>query len=331
VKDIKTNITIPEEILLKILRIAVKAPSGHNTQAWKFDVYNEYIEIRPDYSRTLPAADPEHYELYISLGCALENTVIAAAYYGYEAKSEIKSDADGFFVQIRLNKNDDITKPDLFAYIDKRQSTRNAYLDKSVPEEALKRLNDFSKPEGINLRMLLSGSEIDRLRPYIKAALEKQFSNSDLKKELARWMRYSEKEAMRKGDGLWVACNGLPAMGRFIGRLVIKYMVSAKSENKRWQKLIGNTAGFALFSVEKHEPEHWIKLGRAFQHFALLSAQTGLKHAHVNMPCQVPEVRSQMASDFGTVPAVPLLLIRFGYSKAMPYSYRRNVHEFIDG
>jgi nitroreductase len=61
---------ISEEIYLKIVRSAIKAPSGHNTQPWLFTKGENEIFIKPDFSRALPIADPENRELFISLGCA---------------------------------------------------------------------------------------------------------------------------------------------------------------------------------------------------------------------------------------------------------------------
>ena len=71
--------------LREIVRYATLAPSGHNTQPWKFAVAENTIRIFPDYDRQLPVVDPEHRELFISLGCALENLVVAAAGAGYAA------------------------------------------------------------------------------------------------------------------------------------------------------------------------------------------------------------------------------------------------------
>ena len=41
------------------------------------------IEIHPDYARSLLVIDPDHRELWISLGCALENLAVAARASGY--------------------------------------------------------------------------------------------------------------------------------------------------------------------------------------------------------------------------------------------------------
>lgn len=66
-----------------MLELAVKAPSGHNTQSWLFRVGEDRIEILPDLDRALPVVDPDHRELFISLGCAAENLYMAAEAKGH--------------------------------------------------------------------------------------------------------------------------------------------------------------------------------------------------------------------------------------------------------
>ena len=62
------------------VRLAALAPNGHNAQAWTFRAVNdEQLLLSPDFSRRLAVVDPADRELYISLGCALENLTIAAA------------------------------------------------------------------------------------------------------------------------------------------------------------------------------------------------------------------------------------------------------------
>ena len=72
----------------EIIHYATLAPSGHNTQPQKFSIKNNSILIYPDYSRRLLVVDPDDHALFISLGCALENLIIAANHMGYSAKVE---------------------------------------------------------------------------------------------------------------------------------------------------------------------------------------------------------------------------------------------------
>ena len=75
---------------LFMIEQAVKAPSGHNTQPWLFKTGETEIEIRPDFTKSLPVVDPDNRELFVSLGCAAENLCIAASHKGYRTKVAIE-------------------------------------------------------------------------------------------------------------------------------------------------------------------------------------------------------------------------------------------------
>lgn len=68
---------------IQIASYASKAPSGHNTQPWKFHIADNTITVIPNFEVALPVVDGNNRELFISLGCAVENLSIAANHFGY--------------------------------------------------------------------------------------------------------------------------------------------------------------------------------------------------------------------------------------------------------
>ena len=68
---------------IQIASYASKAPSGHNTQPWKFNITDSTITVLPNLDVALPVVDRNNRELFISLGCATENLCIAAEAKGY--------------------------------------------------------------------------------------------------------------------------------------------------------------------------------------------------------------------------------------------------------
>jgi hypothetical protein len=65
----------------ELVRSATLAASGHNTQPWIFAITESAIEIRPDYTRRLPAVDPNDRELWISLvGTELPQVLVRFGY-----------------------------------------------------------------------------------------------------------------------------------------------------------------------------------------------------------------------------------------------------------
>lgn len=65
-----------------LIRYALLAPSSHNTQPWQFRIADDRVDVFMDEGRWLKVADKDQRELHISIGCALENLLIAAKHFG---------------------------------------------------------------------------------------------------------------------------------------------------------------------------------------------------------------------------------------------------------
>jgi nitroreductase len=67
-----------------LLRYAILAPSVRNSQPWAFSVQQDRIHVLADLARRQAVGDADRRELYISLGCALENLLVAAEHFGFQ-------------------------------------------------------------------------------------------------------------------------------------------------------------------------------------------------------------------------------------------------------
>jgi hypothetical protein len=84
-----------------------------------------------------------------------------------------------------------------------------------------------------------------------------------------------------------------------------------------------------VFFGAKADPEHWVRVGRACQRFALQATALGLKHAFVNQPVEVADLRPNLAALTGMAGRRPDLVMRIGYGPTMPMSPRRNVEAVL--
>src|ERR1700737_652401 len=77
---------------LNLVRAAVLAASAHNTQPWILRLTTNRVDLYAVTARNIGTIDSLRREMYISLGCALENLVVAADAYGLRSSVQLAPD-----------------------------------------------------------------------------------------------------------------------------------------------------------------------------------------------------------------------------------------------
>ena len=303
------------------IRLAMLAANSHNTQAWSFHVTEGRIYIRPDYMRRTVVVDPDDHHLFVSLGCAAENLGLAASDGGHAGELSFDSSKNGGLIY-DFRTGEKIASP-LLGAITQRQSTRNIYDGETVPAFNLALLSNAAKIAGVDVVIVSDRLQIDRLRDMVIAANTVQISDAAYLLELKSWLRYNPREALTKGDGLYSATSGSPNLPDWLGPMMVDLTYSAKSENDKYAKQLDSSSGIAVFVAKIEDREHWTKVGRCCQRFALQATALGLKTAFMNQPVEVAKFRSDLATLIGMPGRRPDIVMRFGYGSLMPYSARR--------
>jgi hypothetical protein len=315
-----------QDTLIEIIRCATLAPSGHNTQPWKFALQGQTVRILPDFTRRLPVVDPDDRELYISLGCALENLRLAAQQNGFQSLIDYFPAEDSDCLRVKLQSEPTLPADPLFDAIARRQCTRSEYNGKPVPPADLKRLVELPLEADVSLNIFSEAGQIDRLVEAINAGNRQQFTNPDFMDELITWIRFNEAEATRTQDGLFSRCSGNPTVPRWIGKLFLK-MSGADSTVKSDEKKVRSSAGMAVIATQADDRAAWVKAGQVYERFALTAASMTVRNAFMNQPVEVPELRAQLQNSMDLGAARPQLVLRFGYAEEMPRSLRRPVNQ----
>src|SRR6266540_575997 len=71
------------ETLRGAIALATRAPSVHNTQPWRWLLGDSTVHLMADWTRQLPATDPDGRDLLISCGTALHHLRVALAALGW--------------------------------------------------------------------------------------------------------------------------------------------------------------------------------------------------------------------------------------------------------
>lgn len=315
--------------LPELVRCATLAPNGHNTQPWRFAPGTESVRILPDFTRRTPAVDPDDHHLYVSLGCAAENFALAARRHGRDCALLLHSDGDGTTIDCMLDATRhmpaDARDRVLFAAIPLRQSTRSVYDGTAVSAADLAQLADAARIEGVELILITEPAKRETVLAQVIAGNSQQMDDPAFVDELRAWIRFDAASALQRGDGLFAACSGNPVLPDWIGRRMFGLVFRKSSENDKYAAQIRSSAGIAVFVGARADHEHWIRVGRSFQRFALQATALGLRHAHINQPVEVPAIRAEFTRWLGVGERRPDLVIRFGRAPALPMSMRRPV------
>lgn len=328
--DAMTRLRAPlpaEPEMTDLIRYATLAANGHNTQPWKFKVSSDAVSILPDFTRSTAIVDPDDHHLYVGLGCAAENLLIAAAAHGRPGAAHVDG-SGGTQIDIDLASAPPRETP-LYAAIPQRQSTRTAFDSQPVSAEDIRTLEIAAREDGVDLQIMTAAIELENVLDYVVQGNSAQMQDPTFVAELRDWIRFSPSQALAANDGLFAACSGNPVLPAWIGETMFGLVFTQSTENEKYRDQIRSSVGIAVFTGDRADPEHWIKVGRSFQRFALQATALGIRIAHINQPVEVPAVRAEFSQWLGIGAKRPDLVVRFGRAAPLPMSARRPVSEVL--
>lgn len=147
--------------------------------------------------------------------------------------------------------------------------------------------------------------------------------------ELKSWIRFGDREAIETRDGLSSRSSGNPTLPGWLSRRLLPFVLTESRENAKYAKHIRSSSGIVVFCSPSSDKANWVRTGRAYQRFALEATALGLKHAFINQPVEVPDLRCQFAAFLGIGDRRPDLVVRFGFGPSLPKSLRRLVESVI--
>ena len=307
-----------------LVRCATLAASSHNTQPWRFGLERDSVVILPDLSRRCPVVDPDDHHLYCSIGCATENLVLAARAAGLGGEAIVS----GSGVRVDLTASAPERSP-WFDAIPMRQTSRVEFDGTELAPGELNALERAGRGDGVSVLLLTSREQKDQVAAYVAAGNTAQFGDPRWTSEMREWIRFNQREARRRGDGLSGAALGIPNVPRWFGERVMSIAATAASQNRKDARHIRSSGAIAVLFSERDDPRSWIEAGRCCQRLALEATARGLRSAFLNQPIEVPALRPQFAAFLGIGSRRPDLVLRIGRGPDAPRSLRRPLDEVL--
>jgi nitroreductase len=317
-----------EDEMAFLLRYAVLAPSGHNTQPWRFAIVPEGIEVFADYTRRLPNVDPGDRELLMSVGAAIMNLRVAAAHFGFDSTvlyaRNTGDPSAAALVSLRETCNANPSLRSLFPAILRRRTNRQPFDGEPIDADAVSLLADVADEHPDFIQFLLPRDKA-RIAELVAAGDRLQMEDPAVREELAEWVRSSHTDA---GDGICADAFGVPDILSAAAASVMRHVDLGNFQARRDETLVRTTPLLIVITAED-DPVSLLEAGQVLEKLLLTATRVGLQYSFMNQPVQVATLRNLLAP-IGRAAHPPQLLLRIGYAppvaRPMP---RRDVAEVL--
>ena len=311
-----------DEAVPAMIAAAVRAPSSHNSQPWRFRHDGNRVALYADRTRALPVTDPDDRELTISCGAALYNLEIAAAGQGYLPRVALVPDPHDRDLLAVVDLEPGGASPvidHVTAGVRVRRTTRGRFGAGSVPEGLAPRLRRTAEQHQVGWHEVGAGARA-ALAALVAEADRIQFADPAWRRELAAWM-----PSRARADGLRTP----PVIGG-LTRAAVRGVGLGRPTARRDRRLTTRAPLVVVLTTGADTTGSWLATGRALAHVLAAAAAEGVHAGFLNQPCQVPRLRHRL-SQLCETSDHPQLVLRLGpLPVASPSSARRPVSEVLD-
>jgi hypothetical protein len=294
---------------LALVSAAILAANPHDTQPWAFEVTDGGIEVFADLSRNLGAMDAYVREMYLGLGCAIENALIAATPNGLSASVRL---APGSLVEltqragqvpvatIELSRQDGLAGDPLYAAIPRRHTNRGPYRrDKAVPQAWLKAAGGLQQD---GQARIVFGTEPHARAAFAAAVSEATqaiIADGPMIADSDRWFRGSPGQIELHRDGPSLETAGLSPITLALARIA---PLPPSLNHAAWlrqtrETQLATAPVFGLIAVrDRYDRQSSIAAGRAWQRLHLSAVAAGLAMQPLNQPIEMIDRERQLGS-----------------------------------
>jgi nitroreductase len=307
-------------VIEQALRAAVRAPSVHNTQPWRFVVTAPLVELHLDRVRVLPVADPAAREARMSCGAALFNLRLALQAAGRAVVTDLLPDPDrpDLLAILRVSGVRPATpeQRSLASAIAHRATNRRPFSDRPVPSAHRHALVHAADAEHARLALLDTPKSLGTLATLLRRADHLQEEDPAFQRELCEWTGAGAGRA----DGVPGSAGGPRPIDGSLLRLR-QYPPGSTVERPFEQDPL-----VAMLTTHGDTPRDHIRAGLAMQRVLLTATVLGLSVSFLAQPVEVASTRAALRALLA-VAGQPQTVLRIGYGHPAAPTPRRSASE----
>lgn len=298
---------LPRDPMERLAHFARLAPSTHNSQPWRFVLERDAVDVFADLSRSLPAADGDRRELYLSVGCALETLLIAADYEGFGSElTYFPLEGDESYVCRvdirRAGPKRASSAADLLHAVHSRHTNHRPFdPQRALPAPELARLRNAVDGEAVALHILDAPAVQPALEALLRRAEKRLLADPGYREELGRWI-------------------GAGALGTHwllskLGQLAIYSLPVGERLARTEAAWLASAPHVALLSTVDDSRLSQVRAGQAYARIALMAESHAIRNQPISPVLELAPTRAAVGTVFGVGARRPQHLFRLGYGE----------------
>jgi hypothetical protein len=296
---------------LRVIELACRAPSVHNSQPWRWRVTDRAtIELYADRHRQLPMSDPAGRNLALSCGAAVHHGSVAARSLGLAADIELMpaDDDEQLLARIRLSPGapPDLAQGSLKALEDRR-TDRRRFTSWPIPNSRLVHLAKAASGFGAHAIPITDATARFRTEELVKRAMAIQGMDPRFAEEQREWIAHS------RMDGVPLANSAPPTQGRPPTRP--GRFESADDESIDADSAVDNSDALMAVCSAVDDQRSWLEAGESLSALWLQATRDGLSAVPLSQVVEVEETREALHREVFDSMAHPQILLRVGWSE----------------
>lgn len=319
---------------LLLVRAAILAANPHNTQPWRFAVSSSSIDIYVDLARNTGAMDPFRREQQISLGCALENLLIAAQAKGYSPRLAMLPNPNDPTLIAHVDLGSGLeSNHALYQAIPKRHTSRAPFdTSRRLSQEMLAALDSaVADIPGAAVVWISSDAPMRQIGQLIVEGAQAFAADAQQSLDSFRWWRDSWSDIQRYKDGMTLDCSGVSPLLIALGKILPPE--SRQQNDQSWIQLTRDQyvkTAAALGVVVVSDAGNNVQRtqgGRLYQRLNLVALTKGLGMQPLNQITERIDREQVLGrparfaagiSDLLPTAVQPLMTFRIGYPTVEP-------------
>lgn len=312
------------------IALAARAPSVHNTQPWRWRTGAESVHLFADWSRQVPATDPDGRDLVISCGAALHHARVALAAFGWTTTvHRLPNPADpAHLAAIELSPSEpDADQIALAAAIERRCTDRRRLSGWPVSADDLRTISESATGQGALAFVVTDPAVLMHLNGAIAQAAVIQEHDPAYALEMAVWT------GRGRGGPDGVPAASVPraqALGADPRRRAFPGGTLDQPAGKRY----GQQTYLVVIATSGDELESRVRAGEAASAALLAATRIGLATCPLSQPMEVSGTRRVIRDDVLGGSAEPQLLLRMGWpitwAAPLARTPRRDVRDILE-